>query len=91
MPQRKRPPKGTTREFDVDGNDSVELEIIELYTQTTRVEVRADARWLLDIENDGSIDVIATYDEQGNLADVPLPEWLPTLLEKLGLQEVEIR
>lgn len=51
-----------------------------------RVEVTDEdgASWELDVAKDGGYEVVASWDSDGNLADVPVPEYVEDLLTRLG-------
>jgi hypothetical protein len=41
-------------------------------------------RWELDVERDGSYEVVASWNADGDLADVPVPDYVEDLLSRLG-------
>jgi len=51
-----------------------------------RVEVTDEdgTKWELDLDRDGSYEVVASWDETGTLADVPVPEYVEDLLSRMG-------
>jgi len=51
-----------------------------------RVEVTDEdgTTWELDLDRDGSYEVVASWDETGTLADVPVPEYVEDLLTRMG-------
>ncbi|MUV89995.1 hypothetical protein GJ629_08905 [Halapricum sp. CBA1109] len=62
----------------------VEVEHVEaLPSGGARFDIAAEGkRWRLDVGRDGSVDVVTTWDE-GQLADVPLPEWMDEVVARL--------
>jgi hypothetical protein len=51
-----------------------------------RVSVSLDREWVFGVDEDRHAELLATYDEQGNLATVPLPDWMPFVLDEIGLE-----
>jgi hypothetical protein len=50
-----------------------------------RIEVTDEdgTRWELDVAKDGSYEVVASWNADGDLADVPVPEYVEDLLTRL--------
>lgn len=52
-----------------------------------RVDVAADRRWRLDIDLlTEAVDVLFSYNAAGELADVPLPDWIDTVIGHLQVR-----
>ena len=51
-----------------------------------RVEVTDEdgTEWKLDVERDGSYEVVASWNADGDLADVAVPPYVEDLLSRLG-------
>jgi len=62
----------------------VEVEHVEaLPSGGARFDVAADGNtWRIDVTRDGSLDVVTTWAD-GELADVPLPEWMDEIVARL--------
>jgi hypothetical protein len=51
-----------------------------------RVSVSLDREWVFGVDEDRHAELLATYDERGNLATVPIPDWMPFVLDEIGLE-----
>lgn len=67
------------------GDTDVRIHVLEQVDATTvRIKVVADRCWRLDVElPTEDIDVLASYDAAGDLADVPLPDWIDAVIGHL--------
>jgi hypothetical protein len=79
-------PGQKTRTVTVPDVGRVRIRAVDRVAPTTvRVDVRQEARWRLDVEVVGNgVELVASWNEDGELADVPLPEWLDAVLARLG-------
>jgi hypothetical protein len=68
-----------------DGTE-VEVEIVkQLAGGGARVDVTATdgPRWRLDVNRTGTPEVVTTWNADGDLADVDLPEWMDDVIARL--------
>ncbi|WP_435346055.1 hypothetical protein [Haloarchaeobius sp. HRN-SO-5] len=72
---------------EVYGGREVEVRRVWRRGDTVRLDIRCGARWVVDISrfttSADDVDVVTTWNTDGQLADVPLPEWIDDLLMRL--------
>ncbi|UWG47028.1 Uncharacterized protein HSRCO_0734 [Halanaeroarchaeum sp. HSR-CO] len=66
------------------------VRIVKQFGDTIRIDIEESRRWRIDVKQYGGIELIASWNSDGKLDDVPLPVWLPDLLHRLGLQGVVV-
>lgn len=86
--RQTRPTVGGTRQLRIGRDRTVTLEIVDRYGEAVRLDVALDERWRLDVSPNGEVELIASWNEDGDLDDVPLPDWLPDLFARLGIRGV---
>ncbi|WP_135805199.1 hypothetical protein [Halorussus marinus] len=53
---------------------------------SARVSVSLDREWVFGVDDDRYAELLATYNERGDLATVPIPDWMPYVLDEIGLE-----
>lgn len=54
-----------------------------------RISVSLDNEWVFGVDEDWQARLLASYDEDGNLATVPVPDWMPFVLDEIGVEDYE--
>ncbi|MFA1612078.1 hypothetical protein [Halobellus rubicundus] len=76
-----------TRSIDVYTGDTVDVTPVDkLSGGGTRIEldVEGGPRWRLDVNSTGNdYDVVTSWNERGELADVEVPAWIDDVLAQL--------
>lgn len=70
------------------GDEDVRVHVLDQVDATTvRIKVIADRCWRLEVDLwTEDIAVLASYNAAGELADVPLPDWIDTVLDHLEVR-----
>jgi archaellum component FlaD/FlaE len=55
-----------------------------------RLRVSLDTEFVLGVDEERNAELLASYDERGNLATVPIPDWIEFVLDEIGLEEVDL-
>ncbi|AXG06307.1 hypothetical protein DU500_07580 [Haloplanus rubicundus] len=67
------------------GDTDVRIHVLEQVDKTTvRIKVVADRCWRLEVDLlTEEIDILASYNAAGDLADVPFPDWIDAVTDHL--------
>lgn len=86
--QTRQPAAGDARDVAIGEGRSARVEVIEQRGDSFRLDVAREARWRVDVTPYDGLDVIASWNADGDLADVPVPDWLYRVIERLGFPGV---
>lgn len=69
----------------IDGSEAEIEHVKPLTGGGARFDITAEdgRRWRLDVTRSGNAEVVTSWDRDGNLADVELPDWVDDILVRL--------